>query len=380
MELLQKIDLLGQAAQYDICRGCGTHSNRSRDDLGRWIYPAVRPDGKRISMLKVLQSNVCEKDCGYCANRSGRDVPRATFGPDDLARAFDQLVRAGRVQGLFLSSGVCGSVAQAMDRMLATVELIRRRYAFKGYVHLKILPGADDASIEAAVRMAHRVSVNLEAPNARRIRALSQSKDLQRDLLAPLRTAHHIRRQLDSAVSMTTQFVVGAADEPDQEILSSSAALYAHLDLARVYYSAFQPIAHTPLEDHEPTPAWREHRLYEADFLLRQYGFGLDELVFEEGNLPRRADPKTLWAWRHPEVFPLEINRATREELLRVPGIGPKSAERLVAWRRQGQVRELRQLALAGASAQRASAFVLLDGKRPTFQLPLWNEEGVVTS
>ena len=348
MDLLQKIDLLGEAAQYDICRGCGTHSNRSRDDLGRWIYPAVHPDGKRIAMLKVLQSNVCEKDCAYCANRSGRDVPRATFGPDDLARAFDQLVRAGRVQGLFLS------------------------YAFPGYIHLKILPGADDASIEAAVRMAHRVSVNLEAPNARRIRALSQSKDLQRDLLAPLRRAHHIRRQLGSAVSMTTQFVVGAADELDQEILSSSAALYEQLKLARVYYSAFQPIAHTPLEDHAPTPAWREHRLYEADFLLRQYGFGLDELVFEEGNLPRRADPKTLWAWRHPELFPLEINTASREELLRVPGIGPKSAERLVAWRRQGKVRELRQLALAGASAQRASAFVLLDGQRPTCQLPLW--------
>ncbi len=254
MDLLQKIDVLGESARFDICRGCGSHDSRVKDDLGRWIYPAVRPDGKRIDMLKILQSNVCEKDCAYCANRSDRDVHRMTFKPDELARGFSELLRRGRVQGLFLSSGVCGNVGQATERMLATVEILRRRYLFGGYIHLKILPGADDASIEAAVRMANRVSVNLEAPNARRIGALSKGKDFEQDLVMPLRKAHRIRQYIGRAVSMTTQFVVGAADESDSEILTTSTQLYGDLRLARAYYSAFQPISDTPWRTTLPRP------------------------------------------------------------------------------------------------------------------------------
>jgi predicted DNA-binding helix-hairpin-helix protein len=373
MDLLEKIDVLGESARFDICRGCGTHDSRVKDDLGRWIYPAVRPDGKRIDMLKVLQSNVCEKDCAYCANRSDRDVHRVSFRPDELARGFSELLHRGRVQGLFLSSGVCGSVAQATERMLATVEILRRRYLFGGYIHLKILPGADDASIEAAVRMADRVSVNLEAPNARRIGALSKGKDFERDLLTPLRRADRIRQHIGRRVSMTTQFVVGAAGECDSEILTTSTQLYSGLRLARAYYSAFQPISDTPLEDHAPTPSWREHRLYQADFLLRQYGFGLSEIVFQQdGNLAREVDPKLQWAIHHPEFFPLEINDASPEELLRVPGIGPVSARRIVQQRRQARLRDLSHFRVSGADSGRAAPFILLDGKRPSFQLALW--------
>jgi predicted DNA-binding helix-hairpin-helix protein len=373
MDTLQKIDLLGEAAQYDICRGCGSRDSRVRDELGHWIYPAIRPDGKRIAMLKVLQSNVCEKDCAYCANRSGRDVRRVTFTPDELARSFDEMVRRGLVQGLFLSSGVCGNTARAMERMIATVDLVRRNYQFRGYIHLKILPGAQDASIEAALKLAERVSVNLEAPNARRIKALSGTKDYERELLQTLRRADQLRRKSPRAVSITTQFVVGAAGEPDREILDTSTLLYQDLRLARAYYSAFQPIHDTPLEDHASTPAWREHRLYQADFLLRQYGFLFQDLVFDAtGNLPREADPKLLWALRHPECFPVEVNRASPQELLRVPGIGPKSAQKITSWRRQGALRELRQIDLAGADAKRAAPFLLLNGKRPTYQMALW--------
>ncbi|MFO7917845.1 MAG: radical SAM protein, partial [Anaerolineae bacterium] len=340
MDRDQKVEILGRAAQYDICRGCGTDSSRHRSEMDRWIYPAVRPDGKRVSMLKVLQTNACANDCAYCANRSRRDTPRVSFSSDELARTFDEMVRANLVEGLFLSSGIWGDASQAMERMLATVEMVRKKYDFGGYVHLKILPGADDASIEAAIEMANRVSVNLEAPNAQRVGALSSKKDFYQELLTPLRKADEIRRQQDRRVSMTTQFVVGAADETDRELVASAAWLYRNLHLARAYYSAFQPIRDTPLDNHPATPTWREHRLYQADFLLRQYEFDVEELVFDqEGHLPRRADPKLLWARRHPEAYPIEVNMASRERLLRIPGIGPTSADKILKRRQQGTLR-----------------------------------------
>jgi predicted DNA-binding helix-hairpin-helix protein len=373
MDAEAKIDLLGGAARYDICRGCGTESSRTRDDLGRWIYPAIRPDGKRIAMLKVLQSNVCEKDCAYCANRSGRDEPRSSFRPEELARLFDEMARRNLVQGLFLSSGVYRNVDYATERMLATVELVRRRYQFGGYIHLKILPGADEASIEASLNLADRVSVNLEAPNAERIRALSSTKDFRRELVAPLMTADRLRHGLHRRVSLTTQFVVGAAHESDAELLRTSSWLYRHLNLARAYYSAFQPIRDTPLENLDATPTWREHRLYQADFLLRQYGFGFDELVFGSGgNLMREADPKLTWARQHPEFFPIELNTAPRTELLRVPGIGPISAAEILNRRRQGALHELSQAGLSPQALRQAAPYVLLAGRRPSFQYPLW--------
>jgi predicted DNA-binding helix-hairpin-helix protein len=377
MEIERKIDLLGEAAQYDICRQCGTHTSRTRDDLGRWIYPAVRPDGKRVAMLKVLQTNVCERDCAYCANRSQRDTPRSAFQPEELAAAFDGMVRRGLCQGLFLSSGVGGNVGRASERMLATVELVRRRYAFRGYIHLKILPGADDAIIEASVRLADRVSVNLEAPNPERLAALSRSKDFRGDLLAPLRRADSIRREVGPAVSLTTQFVVGAAGESDREILATTVSLYRGIGLARAYYSAFQPVRDTPLEGHPPTPTWREQRLYQVDFLLRRYGFQFDELCFNaQGSLPREADPKQVWAWHHPAFFPVEVNRASLETLLRVPGIGPISAQRILGRRHVATLRDLRDLGLGEAGARRAAPYILLDGRQPTRQLTFWEGSG----
>jgi predicted DNA-binding helix-hairpin-helix protein len=172
----------------------------------------------------------------------------------------------------------------------------------------------------------------------------------------------------------TTQFVVGAAGEPDQEILSTTARLYGELDLKRAYYSAFQPVPGTPLDGREPTPAWREHRLYQADWLLRFYGFGFDELIFDlDGNLPRKADPKMMYAQAHPELFPIEVNRAPREELLRVPGLGPRSVGRILRRRRQGALRELVDLGKAGVVVKRAAPFILLDGRRAPYQLPLWS-------
>jgi len=384
MDTYEKVKVLGRAAQYDVCgEACGTQANRVRDDLGRWIYPAVMPDGKRVKLLKVLQSNVCTNNCYYCANRVGRDRPRLSFSPAELARAFDQMQRQGLVEGLFLSSAICGRPARAMDRMLATVELVRRKYQFPGYVHLKILPGVTQAHVEQVVRLASRVSVNLEAPNSERLTRIAPGKSLK-ELMEPLRWVHRLRLESEGRLvpaGQTTQFVVGAADESDRELLQTVAQLYGQVNLHRVYFSALQPVPDTPLAGHHPTPLWREHRLYQSDFLLRQYGFTFDELIFDEGgDLPRRADPKRVWAMAHPELFPMEVNHASREQLLRVPGIGPRSAGRILRWRRESRFRSLNDLKKAGAVIQWAAPFVLLDGRPAPCQMELWANESPFTS
>ena len=378
MDIERKIETLGDSARYDLCNTCGAASRR-RDDLGRWIYPAALPDGRQVRVLKVLLTNVCEKNCHYCGARASRDVPRASFKPDELARAFDRMQRADLVDGLFLSSGLRGNADRTMEGMIATVELIRQRYQFRGYVHLKLLPGASDAAIERALQLAHRVSINLEAPSAERLAAIAPRKAYFEELARPMRTA---RRLIEASggrlapAGQTTQFVVGAAGEPDREILSTTARLYREVNLRRVYFSAFQPLPGTPLEGREATPAWREHRLYQADWLLRFYGFRFQDMVFDsQGNLPRQADPKLLFARAHPELFPVEVNRASRRELLCVPGLGPRSVDRILRWRRQGTLRGLGDLGKAGATIQRAAPFVLLAGKRPPYQLPLWSSQ-----
>lgn len=325
-------------------------------------------------LLKILQTNACENDCYYCATRRGRDIRRTTFQPEELAQTFDEMYRARLVEGIFLSSGVAGGGTRTMEHMLATAELLRNRYRFRGYLHLKLMPGSEPAALERALELADRVSVNLEAPSSERLAQLSPSKRFSEELVAPLQSA---RRLMDAnplwrRKSMTTQFVVGAADEADCEILGTTARLYDSLHLARVYYSAFQPVPDTPLDGKPPTPLIREHRLYQADFLLRQYGYDFEDLPFDrQGNLPTQSDPKALWADRHPEFFPIELNQASREELLHIPGIGPRSADRILQLRRATKLRSIEQLSGTGADSRRAAPFVLLDGRAPQYQLCL---------
>jgi putative DNA modification/repair radical SAM protein len=374
MDRYEKMKLLARAAQYDLCASCGTQASRVRDDIGRWLYPAALPDGKRVALLKVLQSNQCENDCAYCANRRSRDTHRCEFGPEELAVAFDELVRRSRAEGLFLSSAVCRSTTRTMERMIATVELVRFKYHFCGYVHLKLLPGCEEAAVERAVQLADRVSVNLEAPNAERLRSLTASKGFERDLLQPMRWAKQFRDQgLGAKAGLTTQFVVGAAGESDYEIMRTVDQLYRESGLTRGYFSAFQPISGTPLETLSATPPLREHRLYQSDYLFRRYGFALQDLTFDDsGNLCTDMDPKMAWARRHPEFFPVEINRASREQLLRVPGIGPRSATRILRIRRRDKFLHIEDLRATGAVASRAAPFILLGGRRAPLQLPLW--------
>lgn len=409
LEFSEKLDLLGGGAAEEVsCQTCVANPNasvvthranqplRANDlsprsplprgegkgdapgvrDLKPWLSSAIRSDGRKISLVKTLMTSACEKDCFYCPTRRGRNrLRRETFKPEELAAGFNIIHQRGFAEGLFLSSGVIGGGTRTMEKTIAAVELIRRKYEFRGYVHLKLMPGAEAAAIERALQLADRVSVNLEAPNSERLAKLSSTKQFTDELLAPLRTARRMMRERPelARTSMSTQFVVGAADETDREILTTTAQLYRELALGRVYYSAFRPIADTPLENHAPTDPLRELRLYQTDFLLRQYGFTYDDLAFDEhGNLPLRVDPKTYWAQSHPELFPLELNRASREELLRVPGLGPKSANRLLQLRHTFTPHDLRDLAQLGADVQRAAPFILIDGRTPSYQLPMF--------
>lgn len=375
MEIDEKLELLRQDAQFDVCAPGDLHGWLDADLL-RCITPTRLPSGRMEPRLKVLLSNACEKDCAYCANRCGRNFQRVSFRPQELARAFYQMWRAKLVTGLFLSSAVVGDWSLTMERMISAVEILRSKYHYRGYVHLKLMPGVDRATVERAAELADRVSINLEAPNPQRLTRLAGKKSFYDELLAPLRWVSEIRKRrgVDLVpLGHTTQLVVGAADESDKEILSTAATLYKELGLARVFYSAFRPVEDTPLENHPATPPVRQHRLYQSDLLLRRYGFGVEELPFDErSNLPLATDPKTLTALRQPSRFPVEINTAPRGELLRVPGIGPRSADRILERRRDSAFRSLGDLSKVGTSSQRAAPFILFNGRRPPFQLSLF--------
>jgi predicted DNA-binding helix-hairpin-helix protein len=368
MDTMQKFDSLAAGAAYDLCGACdaGRGADRKRATLNDWIYPAVLPGGKTIRLLKVLQTNACQNDCSYCPTRASASIQRISFAPEELAAFFIDMLNRGLVSGLFLSSGIAGGAPHTMDRLLATAEIVRRRYGFLGYLHLKVMPGAEFAQVEAAVRLADRVSLNLEAPTAEGLARIAGKKDFEDGLLTRMGWIHQLATQgLGAPGGQTTQFVVGAAGETDREILSTTIRLYQQIHLRRVYYSAFRPVPGSPLQGHPPTPAVRQQRLYQADFLFRQYGFQLGDLVFdEEGHLPLATDPKTSWAAHHPELFPMEINTASRKELLRVPGIGPVAADRLLDLRRHSRLRRVEVLQAAGAAPARALPYLLLDGRR----------------
>ncbi len=348
-----------------------------------FISHAVMPGGKTLPMLKTLLTSACERNCYYCPFRAGRDFRRATFKPDELARTFIALHQAGLAQGMFLSSGVVNGGIHTQDQLIKTAEILRYKMGFRGYLHLKVMPGSERAQVERSMQLADRVSINLEAPNTKRLQLLAPRKEFIEELLEPLRWIDEIRRTQSASKSWngrwpstTTQFVVGAAGESDLELLSTTELLYHQVHLKRAYFSKFNPIPDTPLENHLPESPLREHRLYQSSFLLRDYGFSLEELPFDgAGQLPRQLDPKLAWAHLNLAEKPVEINSASREELLRIPGLGPKSADAILTYRRQGQrvlVQDLSDLQKIGINPTRAAPFILLNGKRPAYQPTLW--------
>lgn len=369
MEVERKLEILGQAARFDVCMA-SCAGGRRRISAHRWLYPAVSPDGKIVKLLKVLMEGECRFGCLYCGNRGGFGVD-VSFDVDELAKVFLSLWRSGLVNGLFLSSAVGGEADDVMCRMVATVERIRRE-GFGGYVHLKVLPGASEAAIEAAADVADRLSVNLEAPNQKSLSRIAPQKRYEdlRDRLCLVGDV--LRKGIHRARSFTTQFIVGPGGETDESLLRC-AEMVIKQGVGRVYFSAFQPIPHTPLEDEPPTPLDREMRLYQAEFLLRVYHFSTDDIPFNDGMLRRDVDVKLAVALANPHWFPVDVNTATFEELIRVPGIGPRSARRIVAARRKGRLRSLADLSALGAVSKRAAPFILFSGKHPVHTPSLLN-------
>jgi predicted DNA-binding helix-hairpin-helix protein len=358
--------------------GAGNVSQAKREALG--ISYASMSGGKRIALLKTLLTSACERNCYYCPFRAGRDFRRATFKPDEMAKAFMELYRSRIAEGFFLSSGIAGGGIRTEDQLIDTAEILRRKMGYTGYLHLKIMPGSQRAQVERAMQLADRVSINLEAPNSNRLARLAPHKIFIDELLKPLQWVEEIRRTRAPQYgwkgkwpSSVTQFVVGGADESDLEIMSISAELIKRLRLSRVYYSAFHPVIDTPLENHPPESPVREFRLYQSSFLLRDYGFDLEDLPFTNaGNLPLEVDPKIAWAQANLAEAPVEINQAERQQLLKVPGIGPQGVTQILDARRKGKLHTLRDLQRIGVIASRAAPFILLDGRRPPRQLSLW--------
>ncbi len=337
------------------------------------ISHAVLPGGRRIPLVKGMITSACERNCYYCPFRAGRDFRRATFQPDELARTFLALYGAGIAQGLFLSSGIIKGGQSTQDKLLATAEILREKLHYRGYLHLKIMPGVDYAQLERACQLANRISINLEAPNQHRLARLAPKKKFAQ-LEEPLRWYRSISTSLPANLnekppSAATQFVVGSVDETDKELLATTAYVYKQYHLQRVFYSSFRPAPGTPFENIAPSPPQRQVRLYQASFLLRDYDFSFDEFIYQtDGNLSPDGDPKWLWADKHLRGEPIEINSAEYQTLMRVPGIGKLGARRIVKSRRWHKITNIDELAKFGLNVRRIAPFVLVKGRRPAQQ------------
>src|SRR5438067_2603386 len=349
------------------------YQSRSLDEC---ITNVVTPTGKK-SILKTMMTTACERNCFYCPFRAGRSkTKRMTFSPDEMAGAFNTLQEASRVEGIFLSSGIIKGSVTTQDKILDTIDIIRNRYEYKGYIHLKIMPGVEYEQLYRAMQLADRVSVNLEGPTQERLSALAPKKDFMGELLKMLQWAQTIRQEnpYRKLARTVTQFVVGAVGDTDQELLSLSNRLYRQMGLTRAYYSGFHPVKQTPFENLAPTDPLREHRLYQASFLLRDYGWSVEDLSFlEDGNLRTDIDPKRAWAERYLRFAPIDVMKPDRRQLMQVPGTGPVGATATIRARRRGRLTDLAHLRKLNIRApEQAAAYILMDGHRPATQMPLF--------
>ncbi len=347
-----------------------------KEKRAAFAHPAQLPNGKNIVLLKTLLSSACERDCYYCPFRAGRDFRRATFKPNEFADLFSKMHQRGLVEGVFLSSGIAGGGVRTQDKLLDTAEILRKKKGFRGYLHLKLMPGTEKDQVYRAMQLADRLSVNLEAPNTERLAKLAPHKIFIEELMRPLRMIEEIRRNEPAYKfwngkypSAVTQFVAGGADESDLELLTTTHWLIKNIRLQRAYYSAFHPIHDTPLENKPAVNPMREHRLYQASFLLRDYDFDLEDLPFtSDENLPLHADPKLAWANLNLIHSPIEINTADKQQLIKIPGIGLKGAEIILNARRMNKVNSLSALKKLHILADKAAPFILLNGKKPAIQ------------
>jgi putative DNA modification/repair radical SAM protein len=376
---MEKLAVLADSAKYDAsCSSSGTSDKRT-GKIGNAMRSGCchswAADGRCISLLKILQSNDCIYECSYCVNRFSNDIKRATFSAEELAQLTIDFYKRNYIEGLFLSSAVLRSPDFTMELMIKTMKLLRDEYGFAGYIHCKLIPGANQELIDKAGRLADRVSVNIELPSRKSLALLAPQKKHEQILSPMQRISDSIkalslqRRKIKTTPSFapagqSTQLIIGATPESDLQIMRLSSWLYKKMSLKRVYYSAYVPVNNTAnLPALYAPPLLREHRLYQADWLIRFYGFDISEILDEQNpRLDEAVDPKVFWAFRHIEHFPIEINKADYETLLRIPGIGIRSAKRIVCLRRVKKV-QLDDMKKLRVVLKRARYFITVNGK-----------------
>lgn len=384
MEIKQKLEILADAAKYDAsCASSGTEKRNSRDGkgigstTGAGICHSYAPDGRCISLLKILLTNFCLYDCVYCVNRVSSNVQRARFSAEEVVQLTLAFYRRNYIEGLFLSSGIIQNPDYTMEQVVEVARSLREEHDFRGYIHLKTIPDASPDLLARAGRYADRLSINIELPTATSLSALAPEKDSAAIRISMARLRERIDAGKDKSTSgkrppkfspggQSTQMIVGADATDDKTILTTSAELYGQYRLRRVYYSAFSPIPDaSPVLPLQSPPLVREHRLYQADWLMRFYGFESHEIVTsEQGMLALDMDPKTAWALQHRAMFPVDINRAPKAILLRVPGLGVRNVQRILAARRVRAVR-LDDLVHMCAPIQRMLPFIQLPDHHP---------------
>lgn len=384
MTVQEKLAILSDAAKYDVSCSSSGSRRRNRGGTGEAASSGIchswTPDGRCVSLLKILFTNRCVYDCAYCVSRCSNDIPRTAFTPEEVTELTMNFYRRNYIEGLFLSSAVERSPDYTMEQLVRTVELLRREKRFNGYIHLKSIPGASEELTRRAGHCCDRISINIELPSEQSLKQLAPQKTKQ-SILTPMRTIDsgifesraerkkHKTAPLFAPAGQSTQLIVGATPENDRRILTLSENLYGRFHLKRVYYSSYIPV--NPAITGSRPHLLREHRLYQADWLMRLYGFSSAEILPESDPfLDERLDPKTAWALRHPEQFPVDINRADYEMLLRVPGIGFRSARRIAASRRVAALRR-EDLPKLGVVMKRAQFFITCAGREPLHALRL---------
>lgn len=365
MELLEKLEILAASAKYDAsCASSYSYLNGNK----RYTIPGMchswSSDGRCISLLKILYTNICEFDCAYCINRKSNNIKRTAFTPDDICYLTTEFYNRNYIEGLFLSSAIMRNPDFTMELMIRTIKKLRKEYNFKGYIHFKIIPGCDEKLIEEAIKYADRVSVNVELSNSKKLSEItSKEKEM---IIKPMRYARDKIFELYEKKAhggQSTQLIIGAIEETDRRILELSVNLYSKMKLKRVYYSAFVNVNNDPrLLNIDSPPLLREHRLYQADWLLRIYKFKLDEIVKQDKNLRQDIDPKTDWALRNLDLFPIEITKASYEELIRIPGIGIRGAKKIINERKYSKI-DIDSFKKLKLSIKKAINFITINGK-----------------
>ena len=379
-DIYEKMQILSDSAKYDVsCSSSGSDNNYKTGELGAThnsgICHTFSSDGRCVSLLKVLLTNYCIYDCTYCINRASNDIPRAAFAPRELADITINFYKRNYIEGLFLSSGIIDNEDHTMELLLRTLKILRFEYKFNGYIHVKLIPGSSVELIEAVTKLANRVSSNIELPSDKSLKLLAPNKTKEK-VLQPLKFVRDYSMEHETKpIGMSTQLIVGATPESDKDILKLSSILYDKALLKRVYYSAYIPVnddRNLPALVDKP-PLLREHRLYQADWLLRFYDFTYDEIVNDATpNLDERFDPKMFWAMNNLHLFPVEINRADKEMLIRVPGIGVRGALKILKARRYKKL-DFDDLKKLKISIKRAKYFITCKGKYQK-EIPMYKE------